>query len=271
MRRGKPSKHSKKSIIIRNISVIRPERTGNAITQPNATVVIRGGSIDSIESAGTKTQITKDAMVIDGTKKWLLPGFVDTHIHFFQSGNPYTRPDILDLTNLVPYAKENARNHARLSVTLRTWLACGVTTVMDMGGPFWNFAVRGEARTRTDAPRVLVTGPLFSMIRDEPLELEDPPILKVSSLDDVETLARRQLARRPNYLKVWYVHSPQDNLKKQEAIVKGVGDRGHNAGILLAVHATELEVVKSALRAGADILVLSVFVPVDEEFLHLAK
>lgn len=143
---------------------------------------------------------------------------------------------------------------------------------MDMGGPFWNFAVREEARRRTDAPRALVTGPLFSMIADPSLELNDPPILKVSSYEDVRTLAERQFALKPNYLKVWFIHSPQDDLKKQEETVKAVGDLAHAAGIPLAVHATELEIAKSALRAGADILVHSVSDKlVDEEFLRLAR
>src|SRR5207237_940022 len=44
------------------------------------------------------------------------------------------------------------------------------------------------------------------------------------------------------------------------------------AGVRLAVHATELDVAKSALRAGADFLVHSVEdAPVDDEFLKLAR
>src|SRR5262249_22442010 len=47
---------------------------------------------------------------------------------------------------------------------------------------------------------------------------------------------------------------------------------GHAAGIPLAVHATELETAKAALRAGADFLVHSVEdAPVDDEFIALMK
>lgn len=88
-------------VLIRNVNIIHPEKTQGAISQPNATIVIRGSRIDSIDSADSTT-LQRDEVVIDGTKKWLLPGFIDTHIHFSQSGNPYTRPDVLDLTRLVP-------------------------------------------------------------------------------------------------------------------------------------------------------------------------
>ncbi len=54
--------------------------------------------------------------------------------------------------------------------------------------------------------------------------------------------------------------------------MKATGDAGHASGVRLFVHATELEVAKSALRAGADVLVHSVTdKAVDQEFLELAK
>ena len=259
------------TVLIQNITVIHVERNGDSILQEDASVLIKNGRIDSIGSVPTSS-VAANALIVDGTGRWLLPGFIDTHVHFFQSGNPYTRPDGLDLTKHVPYERENARNHARLPVTLRTWLACGVTGVIDMGGPFWNFTVRERAQRTAEAPRVQVAGPLFSMVARPSLELDDPPILKVSSFADVRKLAERQLALKPDYLKVWFIHAPQDDLSAQEELVRTVGDFAHANGIPLAVHATELETAKAALRAGANILVHSVMDrSVDEEFLRMAK
>ncbi len=34
-----------------------------------------------------------------------MPGMTDAHIHFFQSGGLYTRPDVIDLRSKVPYEK----------------------------------------------------------------------------------------------------------------------------------------------------------------------
>jgi Imidazolonepropionase and related amidohydrolases len=54
--------------------------------------------------------------------------------------------------------------------------------------------------------------------------------------------------------------------------VRATAEEAHAGGVRLAVHATDLLVAKSALRAGADFLVHSVDdAPVDAEFLALAK
>lgn len=258
-----------RTVFIRNVGIIHPDRDGSSVVQTGASVTIKSGRIGSV---GHRKEAPSGAEIIDGTGKWLLPGFIDAHVHFFQSGNPYTRPDAADLSKLVPYAQENRRNHDRLPVTLRTWLACGVTGVMDMGGPFWNFSVREEAARSGAAPRVMVTGPLFSTISVEALELDDPPIIKVSSVEEVGSLADRELARGPDFLKAWFIHMPGDDLAVQEVVVKEAGDRAHAAGLRLAVHATELDAAKAALRCGADILVHSVADrPVDDEFLSMAR
>src|SRR5262249_58475645 len=129
-----------------------------------------------------------------------------------------------------------------------------------------------EAKRGPAAPRVAVAGPLTSMVDRPALDLGDPPIIKVTSPEAARELAKKELARKPDFLKVWFIHQKGDDLAAQEAIVKATGDAAHEAGIRLAVHATELDVAKSALRAGADVLVHSVLdKPIDAEFLELAK
>src|SRR5207244_3381581 len=177
-----------------------------------------------------------------------------------------------DFTRAVPYAQEMARTKARLPATFKVWLASGVTGVADVGGPFWNFDVREAAQKSEAAPHVAVAGPLLSMIARPALALDDPPIIKVASPEEARALARRELARKPDFVKVWFIHQPGDDLAAQEAIVRAAAEEAHAAGVRLAVHATELATAKSALRAGADILVHSVIdAPVDEEFLSLGR
>src|SRR5207247_105878 len=104
------------------------------------------------------------------------------------------------------------------------------------------------------------------------LDLGDPPIIKIASADEARALVRRELERKPDFIKVWFIHRIGDDLAAQEAIVKAAGDAAHAAGIRLAVHATELVTAKAAMRAGADYLVHSVMdKPVDDEFIALAK
>jgi len=259
------------TIAIVGVTVIHPEREGDAAIARDQTVVIEGTRIKSIGPAGS-SRPSNDATVIDGKGKWVVPGLVDAHVHFFQSGNPYTRPDAADFNAVVPYAQEMARNKARLPATFKVWLASGVTSVVDIGGPFWNFEMRDAAARTQQAPRVAVAGPLISMVDRTKLDLGDPPIIKVTSPEAARELVARELGRKPDFIKVWFIHQPGDDLAKQEAIVKAAGDAAHAAGLRLAVHATELVVAKASLRAGADYLVHSVEdEPVDDEFLALAK
>jgi len=252
------------------VTVVFPERDRDNTLQ-DATVIIHG---DRIEAVGPrdKIQIPIGTARIDGRGKWLIPGMIDGHVHFFQSGNLYTRPDAADFNAVVPYAQEVARNKARLPATFKVWLASGVTGVIDVGGPFWNFEVRDAAEKTAAAPHVQTTGPLISMVADPPLDSDDPPIVRIDTPEAARALVARELERKPDFIKVWYIHRKGDDLAKQEAIVKAASDAAHAAHVRLAVHATELDVAKSAVRVGADYLVHSVFdEPIDDEFIALLK
>ena len=257
--------------VINGATIIHPSRQGAAAVEPGATIVISGDRIQ-LASSGITLELPQGAKIIDARGKWVIPGLVDAHVHFFQSGNLYTRPDVADFNAIVPYAQEVARNKARLDATFKVWLASGVTGVVDIGGPFWNFDVRDRSVLSRAAPRMAVAGPLISMIARPQLDLGDPPIVKIDSPEAARAFVARQLDREPDYIKVWFIHQEGDDLAAQEAIVKAAGDAAHAAGKRLAVHATELVVAKAALRAGADYLVHGVYdVPVDEEFLRLAR
>ena len=252
-------------------TVIHPERGPSEAATPDTTVMIVGNRIQSVGPAHT-TVVPTGARIIDGRGKWLIPGLIDAHVHFDQSGSLYARPDIADFTSWMPYPREQARNRARLPATLRAWLASGVTGVVDIGGPNWTFEVREIARRTAEAPRVVVAGPLVLMVARPQLDLGDLSIVRVRTPEEARALVVRTLRQRPDWIKVWFIHHDGDDLAVQEAIVKAAGDEAHNAGVRLAVHATELKVAKAALRAGADYLVHSVEDElVDQEFIDLAR
>ena len=252
-------------------TVIHPERDEAGARAANSTIVIEGRHIKAIGPADS-TPVPAGATRIDAKGKWVVPGLIDSHVHFFQSGNLYTRPDVADFNAWMPYAREVERNKKRLPATFKVWIASGVTSVVDVGGPFWNFEVRDAAARTAAAPRVAVAGPLISMIDRVKLDLGDPPIIKITTPEESRALVARELAHRPDYIKVWFIHQKGDDLARQEAIVKAAADAAHAAGVRLAVHATELLVAKAALRAGADFLVHSVEdEPLDDELIALAR
>src|SRR3954464_11981239 len=69
----------------------------------NAVVVVDG---DTIQEIGSGIAVPGDFRKIDCKGKFILPGYIDTHVHFFQSADLFTRPDAIDLTKVRSYADE---------------------------------------------------------------------------------------------------------------------------------------------------------------------
>src|SRR5688572_23971278 len=130
--------------VINGATIIHPSRTGPDTVEPGATIVISGERIQ-LAGAGITLELPQGARVFDGRAKRIMPGLVDSHVHFFQSSNLYTRPDSANFNAVVPYAQEVARNKGRLDDALMVWLASGDTGVAEVGGPLWNFDVRDRA------------------------------------------------------------------------------------------------------------------------------
>src|SRR2546430_6689713 len=149
---GVPSHAAETSITaIVGATVIHPDRDLPAAVAPDSTLIVAGRRIGSIGRAGS-TAVPAAATLIDGKGKWVVPGLIDSHVHFFQSGNLYTRPDVADFNAWMPYAKEVERNKWRLAATFKVWLASGVTSVVAICGPVSGFGVRLAAPESPSAP-----------------------------------------------------------------------------------------------------------------------
>jgi imidazolonepropionase-like amidohydrolase len=244
--------------------------TGSPVIR-NAAIVIEGGRIRDI-GPRNEVRVPGNAQTVDARGKWVIPGLIDAHVHFSQSGGLYTRPDVIDLRKVRSYEKEMAWIKERLPYTFERYIASGITGVVDCGGPMWNFDVRDIAAKTKKAPRVAVAGPLISTFLPPTTATDDPDIVKPDSPAQARDFVRRQLERRPDLIKLWWIRRPGDNLDEQVAIMAAAIEESKSRGVRVAVHATELDTAKAALRAGADILVHSVTDRlVDTEFINLVK
>ncbi|MBL7742055.1 MAG: amidohydrolase family protein [Chitinophagaceae bacterium] len=241
------------SVYISNITLI-DVKTGKAI--PGQTVVINGEKIEQV-AAINKIKIPAGAQVIDGTAQFLMPGMTDAHIHFFQSGGLYTRPDVIDFRKKVPYEKEKAFGLQNARDYLHRYLRMGITTVIDVGGPMSNFVVRDSIAPSAVFPNVLVTGPLFSMV-DRTQFGDDKPIIRITNEQEADQLFQKMLPQKPDFIKIWYIAGNAMPAEKNFSLVKYIAGQTHKNGLKLTVHATELNTAKLAVEAGADILVHSV-------------
>src|SRR5436309_1307877 len=237
---------------------------------PNATVVIDGDKIERVTMG--KQDAASLGKQIDCAGKFILPGYIDTHIHFFQSGDLFTRPDGADLNSVRPYKDEVAWVKSHLNDVFPRYLRCGITSVVDVGGPFWNFEVRKTATATAKAPRVAVAGPLISSVSREKLDLGDPPIVKIDTPDQARQFVRKLAEQKPDLVKIWYIVDKDHPVESFRPIVRATIEESHAHKIRVAVHATELETARAAVVEGADVLVHSVTdKPVDDAFVKLLK
>ena len=237
---------------------------------PNATVVINGDKIDRV--AMGKQDAATLGKQISCVGKFILPGYIDTHVHFFQSADLFTRPDGADFNSVRPYKDDVAWIKSHLDDVFARYIRSGITSVVDVGGPFWNFWVRGTANKTQKAPRVAVAGPLISSVSREKLDLGDPPIVKIDTPDQARDFVQALAKEKPDLVKIWYIVDKDHPVDAFRPIVRATIQESHAHNVRVAVHATELETARAAVEEGADVLVHSVIdLPVDDAFVKLLK
>ena len=185
-------------LAIRNVTVIP---VASAV-RPGSTVVIRNGLIDAIGPV-TELAIPSGATVIDGTGKYLVPGFIDLHVHL-------------------------SKNRAS---AMGLMVANGVTTVRDMGGDYeelsrWRTEVVSGQRI---GPRILLAGPMLEsaanierMRKDSPSERVEPferMRVGIGSPEEAWTVVARLAALRVDFIKIRTVQDQQTYLAINEAAV----------------------------------------------------
>jgi len=239
---------------------------------PDAVVVMREGRIACADSRSA-CPIPPDADTVNAAGKWIIPGLIDAHVHFSQTGWVDGRPDALDLREQLPYERVEADLHAHPERFFRAYLCSGVTSVFDVGGYPWTLDLQVRTAESASAPRVVAAGPLLSTI-DFWLNLPDQrQFIYMSDEATVRQAVRAHKDWGAAAIKVWYIMPPQPpDTARVSALVHAAGDEARKVGLPLIVHATGLWEAKDALRAGARILVHSVSSePVDDEFLTLAR
>lgn len=225
-----------------------------------------------IRKIGKNLSAPAGATVIDARGKWLLPGLIDSHIHLFQSGGLYTRPDGVDLTKYRPYETERQWLRDNMGDLLRRYLACGITTVVDVGGPMYQFAYRNRYNQQSTSPQILLTGPLISTYQPPAFKIDDSPIIKANTPDEARAMVQKQLPYKPDFIKIWYIVRGVGAGEETQDMIKAAIDESYKNGLKVAIHTQELLAAKLGVKFGADYLVHS---PedglVDDELLTLMK
>ncbi|MGH7563561.1 MAG: amidohydrolase family protein [Gemmatimonadota bacterium] len=239
---------------------------------PDAMVVVQA---DRIACAGPRDacEIPEGSRILDLAGRWIIPGLVDAHVHFSQTGWVDGRPDVVDLRDRYPYQAVMAGQKSAPERYLRAYLCSGVTSVFDVGGYPWTWGLHERGETDPLSPRISAAGPLLSTI-DFWLNLPaERQFIHMAGDSVVRDAIAYHAAHATDAVKIWYIMPPQPpDSARASGLVRLAGEETSRRGIPLFVHATGLWEAKDAVRAGAGLLVHSVFnEPVDDEFLGLAK
>ena len=237
-------------------------------------ILIDNGVIADI---GKKLPVNSSTQIIDGTGRYLIPGLVDAHVHFFQSGGIYPRPDAIDLRSTRPYAEEVKWTHENMESLLRRYTAVGITSVIDVGSTINFLKQRDSFQTKEYAPQVYMSGPLLTTWEPPAFKdlKDDGPFSEMHTEAEARAFVQQQIPYKPDFIKIWYIVLG-DNVDSIARIhlplVQAVIDEAHKNKLRVAVHATERATAQLSVVAGADFLVHSVDDEiVDDAFVELLR
>lgn len=237
---------------------------------PNGVIVVRDGRIACVGER--RACDTSGLTTHDLSGRWILPGLVDAHVHYSQTGWADGRPDALDVRERFPYDSTVAalRDPARF---WRAYLCAGVTATYDVGGYPWTWTLRERAEHDVTAPHVAAAGPLLST-RDHWLNTPgERQFIPIGNDSAAQHGARYLIANGTDAIKVWFLAGPESpDADALAARLWTIGTIAREAGVPLIVHATGLWQAKQAVRAGAYLLVHGVGdTLVDDAFIQAAR
>lgn len=264
---------AKAQVLIKNINVIDVE---NKKILAGYNVVALDGKIVSVDKDRTY-KLPPGTEVIDGSGKYLIPGLTDAHVHFFQSGGLYARPDVIDLRGYQPHDKELNWVHNNMEDFLRRYLSIGVTSVIDVGASYNFLSQRDSFSNKNYAPVISMTGPLLTTYVPSPYKTlgNESPFEMMLTEEGVRQSVRNQVPLKTDFIKIWYIVQDADiekGARQNLPLVKAAIDEAHKNNLRVAVHATQHVTAQLAVEAGADFLVHSVDDKmISDEFIQLLK
>jgi len=228
---------------------------------PGAVLVDQAtATISSVGREG-EVDVPKGAKALGGEGYTVLPGLIDTHMHFFGSktydlGAWVAVPEPLVALRSVPQ--------------LRALLNAGFTTVREMGSKGGALIARAVREGSVDGPTVLSCGRSLGQTGgdDDPtnLPLDVAQRLSYSYFGDgpweMRKAVRLVLRDGADFVKVYAAtgstvepfDSPFFHIRRQLTVeeLAAVVDEAHRAGVKVAAHAIGEQSVADVIEAGAD-------------------
>ncbi len=221
------------SVAITHVTVIDPV---TATTHPDFTVLVQHAQISAVGPSAS-TRVPEDAIIVEATGKFLIPGLVDMHLHLLGAAEPTGSRDFI----------------------FPLLVANGITTVRDMGGDVNLLKqLRQEiASGKRLGPQIFFTGPYLDgdppyfqpsiAIHNEGEAASAVRLLKSEGVDFIKVQSRLQpqaylgIARAARENGMRFVGHVPDSISASGASDAGQASIEHLTGVLLSCSTREEE------------------------------
>jgi len=204
----------------------------------NAAIIIEGDKVREVGLAG-KIKIPKEVQKIDASGKWILPGFIDCHIHLTS-----------ETSDLEYYRDSNSLATLRALQLMNMYLRCGVTAVRDVGSHVeaMQAIVKAQKDGYIDSIRVYPCGDLITITGGHGYGMHGS--LAVDGPWEWRKAVRQMYAAGFKHIKI----SPQFTLEEAKAAVEeakmlGLHITAHGGGFSDTIPPT---MTKVAIKAGVE-------------------
>jgi imidazolonepropionase-like amidohydrolase/predicted enzyme related to lactoylglutathione lyase len=237
---GAGSHGEEPTLVIENARII----VGNGVVRDAATVVVAG---DRIQSVSTENPQLKAVKRIDARGRTLMPGLIDTHIHFGLTGQ-----------SGVAFRKQMETSPPKY---LKDFIQHGVTTVKSLADPL---DLVLELRTMVKeghilGPRILLVGPCFTAPGGHPVATlgQDEGTIEVDDENTARKEVRRLREKGVDAIKAvleggggWGMPDTLPRLSPN--VLRAIVDEAHKHKLPATVHTHREQDVLDAVEAGAD-------------------
>lgn len=218
---------------------------GSGAAIDDAVVVIRGGKIAAI-GRRSEMKIPAGAKVVDAAGWWIVPGFIDNHVHV---GNLSHQPRF----PLAPRSGERmVGGRVRGAPALDAWTRTGVTTLVDNGSSVPLRILRKRDHGIVACGRIITARGGYPAVG-----VRESPALEVDSVAEVE---RYLDAERPDCVKIAiergfladYDDAGWPTLTRAQ--VRAIVTAAHARKLSVRAHVTQPGELAVAIESGVDVI-----------------
>jgi phytoene dehydrogenase-like protein/imidazolonepropionase-like amidohydrolase len=221
-------------------------------------ISVRDGLIQAIEDADFA--VPEGAEVIDAGNSTVLPGFVDSHIHFMAAPLPY----IMEIEKH-GWGKLAAEGMSAFPEHRFHLLQNGVTTIADMGSPLAGYLDLRNARQKRSivGPELYFPGPLITAPGGHPAgtiyvgqhDLIDNGTFQVADPAAVRKKVADLAAQGVDFIKIvydrmWYRKGGAPRLKLE--VARAAIEEAHRFGLSVFAHVGSEEEARAMVHSGVD-------------------